>query len=300
MVKAIEYQSREEMEYHFKWVRKHFYTDLLKLFLVKDVDDYNDYKYDIYDSFHSLDFLKYDEIAPSIDYVKNILLEFNDLEKNVNIAIDWYNKRNKSMFKDGETYIKIGRLYYEKDDLIYPSDISSDSFDKEKFINFATEYVDWLVNKLLEKGDVSFYHVNKKLDEILGWDEKFEFDKKRALKEARENRFNQSIDISFNDKEKLGICFIELFDKIYKKEENLNIEETINEMQFLFDYIKKTIYTNGREPMLDREISDGFLTAGAYPEDFVEMNREEIVAYDKFSTYLLCYESVLKAFELIK
>ena len=42
------------MEYHFKWVRKHFYTDLLKVFLAKDVDDYNDYKFDLYYNFHSL------------------------------------------------------------------------------------------------------------------------------------------------------------------------------------------------------------------------------------------------------
>ena len=32
MRKATEYESREDMEYNFKWVRKHFYTDLVKLF----------------------------------------------------------------------------------------------------------------------------------------------------------------------------------------------------------------------------------------------------------------------------
>ena len=300
MRKVTEYESREDMEYHFKWVRKHFYTDLVKLFLVKDVDDYKDYKYDIYASFHSLDFLKYEEIAPSRDYVKNILLEFNNVEKNIDIAIDWYNKRNKSLFKEGEDSVKIDKYHYGKDDVIYPSDISGDCFDKEKFIKFATEYVDWLVDELIKKGDVSFYNISKKLDEFLGWNEKLEFDKKRAVEDAKKYRFNQSRDISVDYVEKLGICFIELFDKIYKQEENLNIEETINEMQFLFNYIKQIGYTNGKMPLLDSEISAIFLTACVCPEDFVDMDRKETVIYDKFSTYLLCYKSVSRAFELIE
>ena len=294
---GTKYASREEMEYHFKWVKKHFYTDLIKLFLVKSAVDHNDYKYDLYDNFNSLDILKYEEISPSEDYIKNTLLNFDDMDKNIDIAVDWYNQRNKSLFKESEDYVKIGKLYYNIDDVIYPSDISSKDFDKEKFVGFASKYIDWLVEELLKNGDVSFYKISKKVDGILGLTERFENDKKRAVEEAKKNRFNQSIDISFDCEVKLGIRFIELFHKIYTQEENLNIKETINEMQFLFDYVKKTVFTNGRS-LLDCDIRDGFLTAGAYPEDFVEMDENEIIKYDKFSTYLLCYLSVSKAFEL--
>ncbi len=303
MPKGFEYRSKEEMEYNFRWVRKHFYTDLIKLFLVKDIDDYNDYKYSLFGCFHSLDVLKKDKDVSTGEYIKNTLLNLGDLQGEIDIAVDWYNKRNQTLFKWSEPYVKIGRFYYEKEDVIYPSDITIDFIDIDEFTKFATLYIDWLIGELIQNDDASFYRVSKKIDELLGWDVKFEYDRKKALKEAEENRFNQAIDIEllYNDCEKtLGIHFIELFHKIYIKEEGINIEETINEMQYLFDYIKRIGHTNNKEPLLNVEINDAFLTAWSSPEDYVEMDREEIMKYDKFCTYLLCYESVSKAFELIK
>ena len=148
--------------------------------------------------------------------------------------------------------------------------------------------------------DVSFYKVSKIVDKLLGWDEKFEHMKKRELRRAKKYRYNQSYDISNHAEIVLGECFIELFHKLYKERANIDREEMLNEMQFLFDYVRNSVNTNGKVPLLDGDLRDRFLTAGAYPEYFVNMNRAEIVAYDKFLTNLLFYKSVSKAYELIE
>lgn len=302
MREGTQYKSREDMEYHFKWVRKHFYTDLLKVFLAKDVDDYNDYKFDLYYNFHSLDILKYDEIGASEKFIKCTLLRCFDLEKIVEQIVDYYNKRNDKLFNkyDTDGDVQINDMYYITENIFIPKNISLKDFEKDKFVSFVNSYIDWITNELIKCGDVSFYKVNKITDELLDWNEHLEYRKKRALQTAKENRFNQSCEVSLEAQIILGECFIELFHKLYNQIKKKNKLDTLNEMQFLFDYVSKTVYTNGKEPLLDGEIRDRFLTAGATPEDVVEMNREEIVAYDKFSTYLLFYKSVQKAFDKVE
>ena len=36
--------TKQDMEKEFFWIRKHYYTDLLKLFVVRDIDDYEEEK----------------------------------------------------------------------------------------------------------------------------------------------------------------------------------------------------------------------------------------------------------------
>ena len=98
----------------------------------------------------------------------------------------------------------------------------------------------------------------------------------------------------------MGTVFIDLFDKVYRKDyedENAKLA-IIKEMQEIFDFVKRLGNTNNRLTMTDGNIRDSFLTYYS-PEVIFPMLEGEIVKFDKFCTYLLCYESVTKAFEMI-
>ena len=51
--------EKQDMENEFFWIRKNYYTDLLKLFVCRDIDDYENYKLDLYFTFHFLNIVIY-------------------------------------------------------------------------------------------------------------------------------------------------------------------------------------------------------------------------------------------------
>lgn len=117
----------------------------------------------------------------------------------------------------------------------------------------------------------------------------------------KEDRVNLSINMDYHEYiATLGEQFIELLDKMYHS--NIEKEKTQlkKEMQCMFNYIKRLGHTNRHELMLDGNIRDYFFTAGDCPEDIIEGDEKELYEYDKFCTYLLCYESVSKALKLVE
>ena len=308
--------TKKEMEYDFIWIRKYYYTDLLKLFFVKDIDDYEDYKLDLYFTLHTLNIIKETGETPKLKYLKNDLLKCTEenLDKNIAIAVDWYNKRVKNLFKGTE-----------KDGCI--EKIALENIDVEKLKEFILSYSNWLTKLLCSYSshEVSFSKINRKINELLSWNEFYEIKKKRAQEDlenafadllsssddedeeiyiGREKRYNLSCDCNIDEHiSDLGRVFIDLFDKIYKEKlhqtdiEKLDIME---EMQEMFEFIKNLGHTNNRNKMTDGNIRDLFLTAGDYPENLIYMSQNEIYLYDKFCTFLLCYEKVNESIELIE
>lgn len=304
--------TKQDMEKEFFWIRKHYYTDLLKLFVVRDIDDYEDYKLDLYFTLHFLNIVKETNKTPSLSYLQNDLLKCNKecLDENINLAIEWYNKRVDNLFKNTEKENCIRKIEINK-------------FDRSGFVDFVVKYSMWLTKELCltQNHEVSLGEVNRKINKLLHWDEVYEYKKKRA-KEAYENGFanifcglceeeniyinrgkqyNLSCDCAYGSYLcDLGTVFIDLFDKVYRKDyedENAKLA-IIKEMQEIFDFVKRLGNTNNRLTMTDGNIRDSFLTYYS-PEAIFPMLEGEIVKFDKFCTYLLCYESVTKAFEMI-
>ena len=304
--------TKQDMEKEFFWIRKHYYTDLLKLFVVRDIDDYEDYKLDLYFTLHFLNIIKETNKTPSLSYLQNDLLKCNKerLDENINLAIEWYNKRVDNLFKNTEKENCIRKIEINK-------------FDRSGFVDFVVKYSMWLTKELCStiNHEVSLGEVNRKINKLLHWDEVYEYKKKRA-KEAYENGFadifcglceeeniyinrgkqyNLSCDCAYGSYLcDLGTVFIDLFDKVYRKDyedENAKLA-IIKEMQEIFDFVKRLGNTNNRLTMTDGNIRDSFLTYYS-PEVIFPMLEGEIVKFDKFCTYLLCYESVTKAFEMI-
>lgn len=303
---------KQDMEKEFFWIRKHYYTDLLKLFVVRDIDDYEDYKLDLYFTLHFLNIIKETNKTPSLSCLQNDLLKCNKecLDENINLAIEWYNKRVDNLFKNTEKENCIRKIEINK-------------FDRSGFVDFVVKYSMWLTKELCltQNHEVSLGEVNRKINKLLHWDEVYEYKKKRA-KEAYENGFadifcglceeennyinrgkqyNLSCDCAYGSYLcDLGTVFIDLFDKVYRKDyedENAKLA-IIKEMQEIFDFVKRLGNTNNRLTMTDGNIRDSFLTFYS-PEVILPMLEREVIDYDKFCTYLLCYESVTKAFEMI-
>ena len=304
--------AKQDMEKEFLWVRKHYYTDLLKLFVCRDINNYEDYKLDLYFTIHFLNIIKETGKAPTFKYLKKDLLKCTQecIKENTDLAINWYNKRVDNLFKNTE-----------REDCI--DKINIKELDEKGFSKFFIRYSNWLTKKLCVtiNHEVSFGEVNRKINELLHWDEVYEYKKKRA-KEAYENGFaelfsglckDENIFINRNKQYNLscdslydgylldlGTVFIELFYKVYCDDyEDKNAKlETIKEMQEIFDFVKRLGNTNDKLTMTDGNIRDSFLTYYS-PEVIFPMSEGEIVKFDKFCTYLLCYESVTKAFEMI-
>lgn len=306
--------TKKEMEYDFVWIRKHYYTDLLKLFVCRDIDDYENYKLDLYFTLHFLNIIKETGKTPTLKYLKNDLLKCNKecIKENTDLAVNWYNKRVDNLFKNTER-----EGYIDK--------INIKELDEEEFSKFVIKYSNWLTKELCAtiNHEVSLGEVNRKINKLLHWDEVYEYKKKRA-KEAYENGFaelfsglckDENIFINRNKQYNLscdslfdgylldlGTVFIELFHKVYYDDyENENARlKIIKEMQEIFDFVKRLGNTNGRNKMTDGEIRDIFLTAGDYPENLIYMSQNEVYLYDKFCTYLLCYEKINKSIALIE
>ena len=117
----------------------------------------------------------------------------------------------------------------------------------------------------------------------------------------RNKQYNLSCDSLYSDYLcELGATFIDLFDKVYRsdyEDENVKIK-ILNEMQDIFNFVKKLGPTNDNSIMTDGDIRDSFLICYS-PEVILPMTKIESIKYDKFCTYLLCFESVFKAFEMI-
>lgn len=303
----------QDMEKEFSYIRKHYYTDLLKLFVVKDIDDYEDYKIDLYFTLNSLNIIKETNKTPSLKYLRNELLKCTKeyLNENVKLAINWYNKRIDNLFKNTEKENNIKKINFT-------------NFDQQNFIQFIATYSKWLTKNLClySSHDISLGEVNRKINKLLHWNEVYEYRKKRA-KEAFEDGFaelfsglckdeniyinrgkqyNLSCDSLFNNHiSDLGSVFVELFDRVYSNKYNEKSEKQkiIREMQEMFNFVKMIGHTNHKKIMTDGEIRDSFLTSYS-PDILLPMTEAEAIIYDRFCTCLLCYEFVAKAFKAIK
>lgn len=85
------------------------------------------------------------------------------------------------------------------------------------------------------------------------------------------------------------------YHKVYQEPNAQSRGYWINEMQNRFNEVKSLKLKQNKKPLLNSEINDWFLTAGAYPEDFVDMDYNEQKAYDEFSLRLLTTNSVEKS-----
>lgn len=86
----------------------------------------------------------------------------------------------------------------------------------------------------------------------------------------------------------LGRQFIKHFDKIYKNPKDNAVEHWKSEMRTWFGDVKSIKLKSNHQPLLNSEIHDWFLTAGAEAQDFMKSpTQEEINAYDKFATEVL-------------
>ena len=149
---------KQDMEKEFFWIRKHYYTDLLKLFVVRDIDDYEDYKLDLYFTLHFLNIVKETNKTPSLSYLQNDLLKCNKecLDENINLAIEWYNKRVDNLFKNTEKENCIRKIEINK-------------FDRSGFVDFVVKYSMWLTKELCltQNHEVSFGEVNRRINRLL-------------------------------------------------------------------------------------------------------------------------------------
>ena len=90
----------------------------------------------------------------------------------------------------------------------------------------------------------------------------------------------------------LGKKFIEHYHKIYLEPSSQSRNHWITEMQNWYDKVKQIKLKQNTKPLLTGQIRDWFLTAGAYPEDFVDMDDTEQQKYDEFCLKLLANNSV--------
>lgn len=304
--------TKQDMEKEFSYIRKLYYTDLLKLFVCRDIDDYEDYKLDLYFTFHFLNIIKETGKTPMLKYLKNNLLKCNKecIKENIVLAVNRYNKRVDNLFKNTEKEGNIDKINIKE-------------LDEKEFSKFVIRYTNWLTRELCAtmNHEVSLGEVNRKINKLLHWDEVYEYKKKRAQEAYEDNfaevfsilcadesfcinrdkKYNLSCGSSYNGYLlDLGTVFIDLFHKLYHDnyEDDNERLEIINEMQEIFDFVKKLGNTNNKPKMTDGEIRDSFLTYYS-PEVILPMSKVESIKYDKFCTYLLCYESVVKAFEMI-
>lgn len=81
----------------------------------------------------------------------------------------------------------------------------------------------------------------------------------------------------------LGKKFIQHFDKIYKNPNDNSVQHWKGEMKGWLNSVKEIKLKNTNKPLLNTEIHDWFLTAGANVGDFIKSPlANEIEAYDKF------------------
>lgn len=86
----------------------------------------------------------------------------------------------------------------------------------------------------------------------------------------------------------LGKKFIEHFDKIYKDPDNNAVAHWKSEMRTWLGDVKAIKLKSNHEPLLNSQIHDWFLTAGAEAKDFMKNpSAKEITAYDDFAFKVL-------------
>lgn len=86
----------------------------------------------------------------------------------------------------------------------------------------------------------------------------------------------------------LGKKFIEHFDKIYKDPDNNAVAHWKSEMRTWLGDVKAIKLKSNHEPLLNSQIHDWFLTAGAEAKDFMKNpSAKEIAAYDDFAFKVL-------------
>jgi len=325
MEERNKYNAKKELEYHFQWNRKYYYTDLLKMFTARDIDNYVDYKLDLYLNLHCMEIDKDFEHILTKEYIYNDLLKCSNdsmIEEDINIAFDWFNRRMDYFYR--KTAISDFNKNIRKKDV-----------DLQKFKNFIIEYSSWLSTELEGNKKLSFYKISNKVDELLSVKEQEKYDEKRMAESFqdemaslisgnfddeiisvdRDRMYNLSYDTDI-DSACFGLRedFVLLFHKVYK-EFSLGgqVDEEMKEMQFIFNYIKKLGNTNKRFKMFDSRITEMFFLHHDSQENILNSvvnyhakNNEvqyicqrEIDLYDKFQSHLLSTESVAKAFEMI-
>lgn len=98
----------------------------------------------------------------------------------------------------------------------------------------------------------------------------------------------------------LGKQFIQHFDKIYKEPKNSAVSHWMSEMRNWFGNVKAIKLKSTHEPLLNSQLHDWFLTAGAEARDFMNNpTPAEIKAYDDFALKVLS-SGVDSAFKGIK